>query len=318
MRCLSIAKAFALRGYESLFLIADERAKALVENNGFQTICLGTEWTDMESELSLFLQVVRAQQPEMILIDSYYVTGKYLRTISQECKTAYIDDMNLERYDVNAIINYNIYARVYNYSWYIGTKTKLILHPKFTPLRDEFKSCPKHAMRAVTDILVSAGGSDPEKITEKLIAEVCPVFPDVKFHVIVGTLNPRLDDIKKLADEKENAVIHINEKHMSDLMENCDIAISAAGTTLYELCACGTPTITYTLADNQIVAAEQFDAQGIMLSAGDCREDDEFSGRVKMLLRKLIEDNRLRVELSTRMQELVDGKGAERIVDALL
>ncbi|MCR5796546.1 MAG: hypothetical protein K6G63_01315 [Eubacterium sp.] len=40
-------------------------------------------------------------------------------------------------------------------------------------------------------------------------------------------------------------------------MQKCDIAISAAGSTLYELCACGVPTITYTTADNQI-KAEKF------------------------------------------------------------
>lgn len=40
-------------------------------------------------------------------------------------------------------------------------------------------------------------------------------------------------------------------KKMSELMQQCDMAVSAAGSTLYELCACGMPTITYVLADNQ-------------------------------------------------------------------
>ena len=318
MRCLSIAKAFALRGYESLFVIADERSNALIRNHGFQTLCLQTVWTDMESELPVLLPVIRELQPELLLVDSYCVTENYLGSLSKECRVAYMDDLNLGCHDVDTIINYNIYAAVYDYSRYSETRTRLILHPQYAPLRDEFKGCPKHEMKNVSDVLISAGGADPERITEKIIYGVCPELPEITFHFIVGALNPRLDEIKKKAEERDNAFLHINEKHMSDLMKMCDVAISAAGTTLYELCACGTPTIAYTLADNQIVAAEQFDAQGIMLNAGDCRGNEAFTGRVKELLKELIKNNGLRVELSTRMQELVDGNGADRIVDALL
>lgn len=317
MRCLSIAKAFLLHGQDSLFVIADEKSKALIESNGFQTICLDIIWTDLESELQILINVIRERQPEIILVDNYFATGNYLKTISQECRVAYIDDMNLERYDVDAIINYNIYAAVYDYSWYIGTKTKLILHPQYAPLRDEFKGCPKHEIKNVSDVLISAGGADPEKITEKLIRDVCPEYTNIVFHFIVGALNPGIADIKKLAADKMNAVLHINEKHMSDLMKNCDIAISAAGTTLYELCATGTPTITYTLADNQIIAAEQFDKQGIILSAGDCRNDNEFEKRLILLLKKMINDEPLRRKLSEKMQTLVDGNGADRIAKIL-
>ena len=98
-------------------------------------------------------------------------------------------------------------------------------------------------------------------------------------------MNPRIDIIRgKILG---NAVLHINEHNMSALMQKCDIAISAAGSTLYELCATGIPAITYTLADNQLIAAEQFDKQGIMLSAGDCRDDEGFIVRLEKLLDKL-------------------------------
>ena len=166
--------------------------------------------------------------------------------------------------------------------------------------------------------MVSAGGADPERITERIMTDICPEMRDIVFHFIVGALNPRLNDIKALSEGKDNIVFHINEKNMSGLMENCDIAISAAGSTLYELCATGLPTITYTLADNQLVAAEQFDKRGIMLSAGDCRGDDGFIDRVKMYIEKLNDSIELRRELSGKMQQLVDGNGAARIIEALL
>ena len=114
--------------------------------------------------------------------------------------------------------------------------------------------------------------------------------------------------------------MHINEQHVADLMKKCDIAVSAAGSTLYELCACGTPTITYVMADNQRAGSEQFEKQGIMLmNIGDCRNGAGFTARLKRAVEELMKDNSnsLRLRLSGNMQRVVDGYGAYRIADEL-
>lgn len=319
MRCLSIARAFVGCGLDVLFVTADKRGEALIRQKGFSTVCLDSVWTDMESDLSALKAVIKGYRPVLLLIDSYFVTSRYFRVLSGMARTVYIDDMNKECWNVDAIINYNIFACVYDYSWYRKTGTKLILYPQFAPLRTEFRNCPKHTIQdEITDILVSAGGADPECIMERIMGEICPGWQNVRFHFAVGALNPRLEGIKVLAEAGENIILHINEQHMSQLMIECDIAISAAGTTLYELCATGIPAITYTLADNQIVAAGQFEAQGIMLNAGDCRKDDNFLKRLDLLLKELVNDKKQREELSRRMQALVDGNGARRIVEELI
>ena len=304
MRCLSIAHAFAKRGGKVAFVTADHSGDTLIAQHGLESENLD--------------RAVAEYKPDLLLLDSYYVTERYVNSLKDIVKIAYIDDLNKQCWNVDFLINYNIFADVFDYSEYKNTATKLLLNPQYAPLRDEFRDCSKHEIKMVSDILVSAGGADPESIIEKLIQDVCPIYPGLAFHFILGALNPRLKEIKTLAEERNNAVLHINEKHMSDLMKYCDIAISAAGTTLYELCATGIPTITYILADNQLVAAEQFDSQQIMLSAGDCRGDGGFTERVELLLKQLIGDKRLRTELSIRMQKLVDGNGSDRLVDALL
>ena len=81
---------------------------------------------------------------------------------------------------------------------------------------------------------------------------------------------------------------------MRALILSMDICVSAAGSTLYEICACGVPLITYILADNQIPGAGTFEKSGLAVNCGD------------------------RVEVGKRMQEMIDGYGAERLVRQLM
>lgn len=317
MRCLSVASSFVLMGEDVTFITADHRGDHLISGKGYDTICIDNEWTQMEEELPELIALIKQNKPRMMLVDSYYTTEKYFTSLSEAVPLAYFDDMNACKWDVDYLINYNIFADTLDYTWYKGSKTKLLLGPNYAPLRNEFKGLSPHQNNVqISDVLVSAGGADPEKVTERLIEAVCCKWRDISFHFIVGALNPRIETIKKT--KAENAVLHINEQHMSDLMKKCDIAISAAGTTLYEICASGIPTITYTLADNQLIAAEEFEKKNIMLNAGDSRNDERFVERVEACIEQLIEKYELRKGISQRMQDLVDGFGADRIARALI
>ena len=314
MRCLSLANAFSEIGEEVAFCTADHRADDLIRSKGYKVICLDSDWTELKEDG--IVQIAEEMKPELILVDSYYITEEYMHKLRKAAPTAYIDDMNACCWDVDYLINYNIYANNFDYSAYLNSDTKLLKGPQYAPLRSEFKGMPKRKVKeTVTDVLVSAGGADPEKITEKIMQGICPGQKDIKFHFVVGALNPRINDIKKLQDD--NIILHINEKNMSALMNSCDIAISAAGTTLYELCATGLPTITYTLADNQLLPAKAFEEQRIMISAGDCRDNSSFIDDLKSAVGKLANNHQLRRQCALNMQELVDGNGADRIARSL-
>ena len=318
MRCLSIARAFNCKNKDVLFVSADEKSKRIIENCGFPFVCLNSDWEKMDSELVELRNLLLLEKPELLIVDSYYVTEHYFHELSHLVRIVYIDDLNKACWDVRAVINYNIFAGICNYSEY-GENTSLILNTQYAPLRDEFYGCPEHITREkVQSIFVSAGGSDPERITERIINEMTTAFPDVVFHIIIGSFNPNIETIKSDSRTKTNVQLHINEQCVAHIMQSCDMAISASGSTLYELCACGLPTITYSLADNQIIAAEQFEKHELMLNAGDCRNNHLFIPRLTKMIDSLAENAKLRIEMSRKMQKMVDGKGAYRIVRVLM
>ena len=99
-------------------------------------------------------------------------------------------------------------------------------------------------------------------------------------------------------------------------MQEADIAITAGGTTVYELCACGTPSVCYVMADNQMPNARALAREGLMLYGGDVRQG-HWQEEVFVRLDRLLADAGLRKEMAAGMQRLVDGKGADRIARAL-
>ena len=106
---------------------------------------------------------------------------------------------------------------------------------------------------------------------------------------------------------------------MSVIMQECDIAISAAGSTLYELCAIGVPTIGFYFADNQRQNMEAFGKLTPIMNAGDFSiGEEEVFAFMEKGLKLLMESKELRVKISMAMRTLVDGNGAERLAEALM
>lgn len=324
MRCLSIAKAADEAGEECCFVMADKKFVPVVEKAGFPYVTLGTDFRNMEEELDVLLPILEKEKPFCVVVDSYYVTDEYQQKIRAYAPVAYMDDLAAFAYPVDILVNYNIYGEKINYIQMYQNRPlpKLLLGPEYAPLRKEFRGVKrKRQPEKAKDILVSTGGADHEHVALELahyIAshEKCSPY---KYHFVIGAMNLDASEIKKIAEKLSGQiVIHQNVKEMRQLMQNCDMAISAAGSTLYELCACGVPTITYILADNQVFGAHTFCECGLMQYAGDCRNNKNFAGQVLQATFKLANNYQFREQMAKRMHVLVTGNGAEKIVEELM
>jgi UDP-2,4-diacetamido-2,4,6-trideoxy-beta-L-altropyranose hydrolase len=324
MRCLTIADAFQRKGRKCMFVLADESVKNFVEKRGFPTIILNTDFGKLENELEQLIPLICSLETQWIFVDSYYVSETYFKRLSDFCKVAYIDDLAMFAYPVDVLINYNVYAPDIGYKeLYVKGNVsfpKTILGSNYAPLRDEFRSIrfreqnPK-CMR----VLLSTGGADPIHLALEFVNYIIEHSEEdeFEFHVVLGALNPDKDKIKRLASQCENIIIHQNVQNMVELMISCDIAVSAAGSTLYELCACGVPTITYVLADNQLLGDEAFQKLKLMVSLGDVRESKNLPEQIYRAICELNTDFEGRKSKAQRMRNMVDGFGVDRLVSEI-
>lgn len=324
MRCLSIADAFVEKSKNVTFVVADNKCESIITDRGFKCINLDSDYSDMEDEVASFTKVLIAFSPEIVIVDSYYVTERYLLFLRQKVKTVYIDDILSFPYPVDILINYNIFSSHDDYQKLyesVNKKPVLLLGTKYVPLRKEFSACKqREPNQEVKNIFVSTGGADPLHIGIKLLQyliEHQSEFERYIFKYVVGSVNRDLDLIMSLAEKLPNVELNIDVKDMCSLMCECDLAISAAGSTLYELCAACVPTITYTFADNQLSAAIAFHEKGIMINVGDIRNDIDAITTVFKEVRELIMNVSSREEMEILGRTLLDGLGAKRISNSI-
>lgn len=315
MRCLSLAEAFQERGIRPVFVLAEPDMGSLIRQRGFECRVLGTAYDHMENELPLFLSLLGEDQPSCVILDSYFVTQEYMSAVKAKVPLVYIDDLNAFDYPADVVVNYNLYGEQTTYP---PGKTYL-LGPQYAPLRKQFQRlAPRTAKERVEQILFSTGGTDPYHAALRCCEYLRehPPAPGVSCHVVLGAMNQDTGKIEGIAADTPYIVPHRQVTDMCALMLQCDAAVSAAGTTLYELCACGLPAVTYVLADNQIDGAAAFEAAGLTLCAGDIRHIACFAERIFAKLADL-DGREPRREIARRMQALVDGNGAARLAGEL-
>lgn len=324
MRCLSIADAFVEKSKNVTFVVADNKCESIITDRGFKCIILGSDYTDMDAEEPTFSTILMDFSPEIMIVDSYFVTEQYLLFLKQKANTVYIDDVLSFPYPVDILINYNIFSSYDDYQKLytsIDKKPVFLLGTEYVPLRKEFSACrQREPNQGVKNIFVSTGGADPLHIGIKLLQyliEHQSEFEKYVFKYVVGSVNRDLDKIMSLAEELPNVELNIDVKDMCSLMCECDLAISAAGSTLYELCAVGVPTITYTFSDNQLPAANAFHEKGIMINVGDIRNDIDAITAVFKEVRILILNESSREVMKKIGRSVLDGFGAKRISNSI-
>lgn len=344
MRCLAIARACAKMNACVTFIVSDEESLTLLQERfavpgEFAVHCLHSNYQRMHDELSALLSYLDSEAASWLFIDSYFATPAYFAALRPHCKIAYLDDLRSFSCEVDLLIHYDTET---DCAYYENAVCRL-LGPQYTPLREQFEQ-PSYTVRAsVQNILLSTGGTDPYGVAERLLQDISHSVDEAyqplrecDYHIITSKANSRFDALLAMAET--NAHIHIHEgvADMASLMASCDLAVSAGGTTLCELCAVGVPTVSYLMAENQRTAAETFSQKGLIPFAGDIRGrkisnaaagsssgslpaiNGSVIASILSFLTQMSVNVKARKKSSQCMRAFLDGQGAKRIAQALL
>ena len=349
MRCLSIAAALKKLGHQVCFLTADQGAVPLLLAKGQAYRVLDSDYRDLEGELAILERLFSEQRPkgcftgpgeyfresepcreslfpqgdsgcgkngpslDFFLADSYFVTAEYFRKVREWMPVGCLDDKCLSGFPLDLWINYNIFAEA---SLYPDTGAELLLGTEYAPLREEFAGISYKIREKASRVLVTTGGSDryglAGRFVEKALADARTAA--LEYCIVSGVYNVHLEELRALERRHPNVEIRCNVPDMQRLMQDSDMAVTAGGSTMYELSAVGVPMACFSFVDNQERIVEGFTRRGLVCFGGNYLTQGEamLEGAVEGIAR-LAADAGLRAEYSGKLRNLVDGQGAMRI-----
>lgn len=317
MRTLSIAEAVRRIGGECCFITADRQGHEKIFASGFEAICLGTVWEDLNSEITVMQQLIRDKNIGCLLLDSYYVTPEYMNALSKMTRLVYIDDLKAFPYSCKALINYVIGETGESYADFEG---ELYTGSLYVPLRAEFSEKEGRIEEKLRTIMVTTGGADMHHFGVEFLPTILEDrrFANCEITMVVGSKSMDKDYLLTTYGKADRVKIIVDAGNMGQLMKESDCIVSAGGTTLYEACACKIPAISYAVADNQITNVLRFHELGDLYYAGDVRGGMGFV--IERILDRLeyMKPQTIRQEVAAKMGRVVDGKGALRIAEILM
>jgi len=173
-----------------------------------------------------------------------------------------------------------------------------LLRPEFAKLRSQALGKRKNT-KEIKNILVSMGGSDTKNLNYDILQNVGDGF---NITVVFSALSPHNKMIQNYAENKNIKVI-IGANNMAELMLDADLAIGAGGSTSWERCCLGLPTLLFVTAENQTQVALNLKKLGAVKIVKNLKED----------LKEIVNNFELWQNMSNQAQKVCDGLGVKKV-----
>ncbi len=322
MRCISIAQRFKMHGHSVRFFISDDNPIPLLEKVGMDYYVLNSAWNDLDYEIPLMRELLKGHDSDFLIIDTYSVTKRYVESLLSLCKCCYLGSKREYLGELFALINFSLSVDYGYYPTVYRGKTRLILGPSYIPLREEFLEGRKaNVTNARCKVMLTTGGSNPNHYMEKILNQVIrnSIFNQIDIEVVIGNLFENVDDLKEKLIQYGNIHVNENVNSMAEIMYQCDLAVTANGSTVYELVASHVPSITFCLAKDQINTAEKMAAMGLTEYCGNISEEEvECLNKISEKLTLYVCSEQKRIDLAGNAAKIIDGNGGERLYQALM
>lgn len=321
MRCLAIAKALIDAGEQICFLVADENPINVLSEAGMACINLHSDWQSLMSDADKVKTLLIQNSDSVLLIDTYSITREYVETLKPYARIAYLGSKKEYLGPLDLLINYSTDIDYHFYEENYHDNTLLLLGPSYAPLRREFQNVTHEYNNSIERLLLTTGNTDKDGVVDDILQYIMPLLLEkhIAVDVVIGRMFWNKEILHSKYDSYDNIFLHEGVKSMSLLMEKCDLAISANGTTVYELAAMGIPTISFAMVEEQVSSAEALNSLGVVDYCGSSYQDKEKV--ISCVCRRLLyytENNNDLIKLAHKAHNLIDGNGCNKIAKAIL
>lgn len=301
-RCLALYQAFEEIDIQpTLIANCDEDGKKYIDNINLDVY----NWLEDSNK---FIKQINGS--DITIIDSYIASKDIYIQVSESVKKAvYIDDFLRIEYPKGIIVNGTIGAE--NLSYKRKPNQRYLLGIDYIPLRKEFWDLPDIKRNdKIQNVLITFGGQDIRNLTFSVLDSVLENYSSLNYHIVLGSDNAT-KDLCKYRKYNVKFYISLNAEQMLDVMLKCDLAVSAAGQTTYELARVGLYTIAIGVVENQEYNLKGWIGNGFLKKELWYNQNDLFKQLANSVKKNIEHSEKVNVTYC-------DGQGARRIIKTLL
>ncbi len=342
MRCLTLAKMLRTTGLECEFFCRLHAGNlvSLIESHGFIVHALlepnvmlsriastdtnqHSDWLGVmqQSDAIDVISLIGTRRIDWVIVDHYGIDSVWEFLIRPYCKRILvIDDLANRSHDCDVLLDQNL-AENYltRYDNLLPDYCVRLLGPRYALLHADFENITLESytdVNAPKRVLVFFGGTDVGGITAYVV-NVLMEIDDLEFHleVVLNNQSASYDTIKANWSDSTRLTFHSGLPSLASLMARCDAAIGAGGVTTWERICMALPSMTITVADNQVAIAEYLQSQGLVSYCGkfgEIQRDDIVSS-----FRTLLQQDTT-PEYIYKCRSLVSGNGAKSVATCVV
>ncbi len=286
----------------------------------FHSSWLGASQQEDARELLALAQALGIGSFDHLIVDHYGIDSSWHQMLSAfSCRIMVIDDLGDRDHDCDILLDQTFNCQDLKYRQRVPAHCRLLLGTEFALLRAEFQ-CDSEAIRQrraqadIRHVLVMFGGSDPDNLSLKTL-QILIRRPEIeKVSVIMGRSALHYETIMNYCRDKPGLHCYHAPEHIAELMLSADLAIGAAGTTAWERCACGLPSVAVIQAENQRQISHELAQIGVMT----CLEIDGMAAGIDQHIDGWQNDKGHYAKAVDRCLTICDGQGSARVAAQLL
>lgn len=351
MRCLTLADALKEQGAHCHFICREHEGN-LIElikekghtvtalpiksgaegNASFEAQLAHSHWlgTTQKEDAEQTLSALKAHQTksdattqltDWLVVDHYALDAQWERALKPYTKKIMvIDDLADRLHECDLLLDQNLGKTPADYYELAPEHCALLLGPQYALLQPQYAELhPRTPPRQgpIKNILIYFGGSDQNDLTGMAVRALLELKqPDLQINVVMGSSYSHKANLKELAKTYSNLLLHQNLPSLALLMLKADLSIGAGGSTSWERCCLGLPSMVITLAKNQEPIADALMQQGLAIWLGV--EQNISKSKIKSSLTEILNQQEKIVDWSKRCLSITQGLGASNIASYML
>ena len=308
-RCVSLAKN--LKSHDIFFLVEDygNQVNKILKKNGFKKINQLENDINIKLDIQKTLDLIEKEKADVIIIDKYNISLRYLKEIKKNVKVVVISDLSKIDYPADLLVNGFVGFK--NSLTYNKYGTKCLLGPKLQILNNEFIKKSK-ILEKKYDVLASFGGYDENNITKLLIKSLLKISKKLNVRIILGPATQKTNEINSLKKKygSKLTIIKSTNNMYREMINSC-YGLCSGGITTYEFAALNIPFGIVSQVKHQLITAREWEKIGIGKNLGLVNENTE--KKIIQFLEDILEEC---IDKSKKIRS--DGFGSKRISKEIL